>query len=390
MKQCFVAWTPYIRRPDSMRDFFGYELHFIAISFKYRLLKPFEYIVKMGLTLWLLARKRPDVVWIQLAPSLLLYIAFAYKWLLRRRCAIVADCHNSMLSGRWLRMPGALRLLNRCDRILVHNAKAAAQAEKAGIRKLKMEVLETRPAQIEEQEPQTEEQGPQTEVREPQIEEQGPRSGVREPQIEEQEPRTGVREPQTGEKRPRIEVREPEPVWADRRSPFVLHPCSFDPDEPIRSVFAAACMIPDIRFVITGNAARAQGVHRLEGIPANVTLAGFLPKAEFNRCLLRADLVLGLTTRDDIQLSVANEAVGFCRPMVISDTPLLKSLFYKGAVYVDSLRPESISSGCVRALADRRKLEEEVVQLKRERNQRWLEQAGKIRIHEARMQEGLF
>ena len=87
---------------------------------------------------------------------------------------------------------------------------------------------------------------------------------------------------------------------------------------------------------------------------------------------------MGLTTRDDIQLSVANEAVGARKPMVISDTKLLRDLFYRGAVFVNPTDATAIRDGCSLALAQKQVLVQEVAQLSEERNRRWLEQAQRI------------
>jgi glycosyltransferase involved in cell wall biosynthesis len=164
----------------------------------------------------------------------------------------------------------------------------------------------------------------------------------------------------------------------DFSRPWILSPCSFNRDEPIDVILAAARLVPEITFVLTGNAERAQGIHDLSDIPPNVKLPGFLPKAEFDSLLCSTDALLGLTTLDGIQLSVANEAVGAGKPMVISDTKLLKKLFYKGATYVDSLDPESLAQGCKEALSKKNELIQEVCELRNERNKRWHEQASKI------------
>lgn len=320
MKQVFVAWN-FMRRPESMQPHFGYELVVFSLASKRRFLRPLEYLIKGWQTLILFFRQRPQAIWIQIAPTPLLYITHFYKALFNRQVSIIADCHNSMFHAPWITFPGALTLLNRCNTVLVHNEWMKDQAIKLGVESDRLHILETRPAQLD---------------------------------------------PQT------IEVKDPFP------HPWILFPCSFDADEPIDVVLAAARLIPDVTFAVTGNTARAKGRHDLSNIPPNVKLLGFLPKSEFNGLLFGTDAVLGLTTLEGIQLSVANEAVGTGKPMVISNTDLLKKLFYKGAVYVDTLKAESIAQGCQAALSRKPEFTEEVFQLKEERNKRWLGQANKV------------
>src|SRR5690606_15699676 len=85
--------------------------------------------------------------------------------------------------------------------------------------------------------------------------------------------------------------------------PWVLLPCSFDTDEPIDVVAAAARLIPHIRIIITGNPVKYTGPQDLKRLPANVMLTGFLPKKDYNELLRSCDFVMGVTTRDDVQLS---------------------------------------------------------------------------------------
>lgn len=321
MKQLFIAWVTFIRRPDSMQDFFQYELCFVDVNYSKRIYKPIEYAVKTVKTWNLLRSKKPDILWIQLAPTLLLYIAVIYKYMFNKQLKIVADCHNSMMRPPWITMPFALRLLNRCDAVLVHNHVICDRALENGVKPERTILMETRPAKF-----QTDELLQET--------------------VEDKFPR-----------------------------PWVLFPCSFDRDEPIKEALEAAEFMPEVTLVITGHPHRAEGRHDLSRIPGNVRLAGFLPKKEFNRLLLECDLVMGLTTRNDTQLSVANEATGAEKPMVISDTPVLRSLFGKGAVYVKTTDSRSIADGWEEALRARDDLKVQVRQLNQERNEKWMKQA---------------
>jgi len=324
IKQLYIAWTRYIRRPTSMEKYFRYNLVFIPPVFEARLLRPINYLVNAGKSFWHCMRLRPEIIWVQLAPTILLYVVFLYKILLNPRVRIIADCHNSMFSPRWLRFPWALRLLNACDLVLVHNDVVMSTALKLNISPQRLHRLETRPAQID------------------------CRSIENSSQV------------------------------SPHQNPWVLYPCSFDRDEPVSSVLAAAKLIPSITVVISGDVSRASGIHNLEHLPPNVRLVGFVSRSEYDRLLCMADIVMGLTIRDDIQLSVANEAVGAGKPMVISDTKLLREIFYRGAIYVNPTDPDAIADSCQLALLKSGMLKAEVEQLCAERTRRWLGQAEEI------------
>jgi len=88
--------------------------------------------------------------------------------------------------------------------------------------------------------------------------------------------------------------------------------------------------------------------------------------------------VMGLTKLEGVQLSVANEAVGICKPMVLSDTKTLREIFSKGAIYVDSLKPISIAQGCREAVLRKAEMIQEVTNLRMSREKDWLNRASQI------------
>jgi hypothetical protein len=323
MKQLFIAWVPFQRRSISMQSHFGYELEFLSFAFKNRLLRPLEYILKAGKTLTLFLRQQPQTIWVQLPPTPILYLAHLYKVFFDRQVKIIADCHNATFRSPWISFPGTVALLNSCDIVLIHNDSVKEQAMANGVNCKDLYVLEDPPALVERVTTQNQELFPH---------------------------------------------------------PWILCPCSFNRDEPIEAVLDAARLTPEITFVLTGKTSRAKGIHDLSNIPPNVNLPGFLLESEFDSLLCNADVILGLTKLDNIQLSVANEAVGASKPMVLANTEILKKLFHKGVIYVDAFDPKSIAQGCREALLNKYKLTKEVSELILERKERWLAQASQVDI----------
>ena len=325
MKQLFIAWVPFQRRSVSMQAHFGYDLKFISLSFKKRFLRPFEYVVKAVKTLELLIAHQPEVLWLQLPPTVLLYLGCAYRALLKRDTIVIADCHNATFRKPWIALPGVVALLNSCALVLVHSEQVEQQAKALGISPTLVCLLEDPPSVIETSKA-----------------------------ISSENPQTSY------------------------THPLVLCPCSFNRDEPIEELIAAARLVPEVTFVITGKPSRAEGIHDLNNLPSNVVLSGFLALEEFDTLLVEANVVLGLTKLDGIQLSAAVEAVSTATPMVLSDTVLLKKLFYKGAVYVDSDVPESLAEGVRQAISIQEALGQDVADLKEERQLSWLAQTSKV------------
>lgn len=322
-RQLYIAWVPFQRRAVAMEAELGYELHHIGLSLKQRSLRPLEYVIKAWQTMVLLLRRRPEVLWIQMPPAPLLYLAFFYKQLFQQELTIIADCHNATFRRPWIQFPGVVSLFNRCQSIVVHNPDVEDQAIALGLEASRLAVLRDRTLRLDE-----------------------------------------------------VEL-SPEPIaYSD---PWVLVPCSFNADEPIAELLQAARLAPEITFVLTGNVNRAQGRHCLDEIPENLKLAGFVSESRFNALLAQANAIVGLTKLDGIQLSVANEALSYGQPMVLSNTKLLQSFFPKGAVYVDPLDAEAIALGCRRAIEFAAPLRQAVQELKQDVDEQWQQQALPIR-----------
>jgi hypothetical protein len=142
---------------------------------------------------------------------------------------------------------------------------------------------------------------------------------------------------------------------------FVLVPSSHASDEPLDVILDAAGVLSHITFVLTGRAASrtAESADRLP----NVILSGYLSTEEFSSALWSAGLVLCLTTRIDTMQRGAYEALGSLKPLVTSDTQVLRSFFGPAAIYADNNSP-SVCAAVSEALACREKLSDEMARLR--------------------------
>lgn len=319
-KNQFYAWVSFQRRPVSMLPYFGYELTFLKNSVQGKWFRPFDYIIKGIRTGYNLLKNKPEILWIQLPPTPLLSIALRYKRA-NKKSVLIVDCHNGTFWGKWKQYLKKDEL-NKCDIIIAHNSVIRDIAIELGVDKNKLMVLETKPAEKKS---------------------------------------TKTIPPKTSER------------------PQVLMPCSFNIDEPVEVVFDAARQVPDVDILISGPKERGVSLFDYNKKPDNVKLIGYLSSEDYETTFKQSDIVMGLTTEHHIQLSVANEATGFEVPMVISDTKLLRELFNKGAVYVETLNPASIASGIRDALENKDVLGQEVAILKKERIVRWEQMASAVK-----------
>ena len=315
----FVAWS-FMRRAESMRPVFEYRHVVMDYQLPRRWLRPAEYVLKCLATVGLILRDRPSEIWVQLAPTPLLYAGALGSRLLGGR-PLIADCHNSMLELPWIEHPFAKRILASCAAIIVHNEQVRAQAVAIGLPADRICVIEERPAL------------------------------------------------QIGWGGGSVDV---------GGAPTIVLPASFNADEPIGEVVDAARMLPDVSFVITGDFRRARGRHDLSDVPANVRLTGYLQKDAFDEVLRSADVLLGLTDRPDVQLSSAGEGIGAGCPMVLSDTPTLRDLYATGTVFIRENKAGAIATGVATALAERSRLRTELRKLADERMRRWSAQAESL------------
>lgn len=149
----------------------------------------------------------------------------------------------------------------------------------------------------------------------------------------------------------------------------VVFASSHDTDEPVREVFEAASMIPEVEIHVTGDASASRARYsRL--IAPNVHFTGYLPEPAYQSLLASADIIMALTTAPNTLLCCAYEAVSLAKPFIISDQEVLTRYFYKGRVVSDNT-PEGIADAITHALGEAKRLSRESRELRSELRQAW-------------------
>jgi glycosyltransferase involved in cell wall biosynthesis len=163
----------------------------------------------------------------------------------------------------------------------------------------------------------------------------------------------------------------------------VVYVTSFDRDEPIDVMFEAARRLPNIRFFMTG---RPTTPDRLQGLtpPPNLTMTGFLDTATFGRLLRNAGAIVALTTDDHTMQRGAWEAIYQGVPVIVSDFPLLREEFDRGAIHVRNT-PEALVDAVVRMSAHRDEYRRGALDLMARKEERWaIRKAALLAILNAR------
>jgi glycosyltransferase involved in cell wall biosynthesis len=151
---------------------------------------------------------------------------------------------------------------------------------------------------------------------------------------------------------------------------------TFRPDEPIAAIMTAAATMPDIRFAVSGDAARFHqaGIR----LPKNVRLTGFLPDQAYWELLAQAAVVCDLTLKPDCLVCGAYEALAVGTPMVLSDNPATRRIFGPAAILTGS-EPDRIADALRKALEQRETLAANARGLRASFQESWRAQSAAAR-----------
>ncbi|MBW4933407.1 glycosyltransferase family protein [Marinobacter sp. F4206] len=132
---------------------------------------------------------------------------------------------------------------------------------------------------------------------------------------------------------PSLEMSKDTAVLDPQRKLKALCITSWSDDEPYREILEAASAFPDdIEFFFSGNYKKIG--HLLpDAIPENVNLLGFVDERSFHDHLFSADFCIDMTKRSDCMVCGAYESISAEKPIILSDTPVQRRYFSKGALF---------------------------------------------------------
>jgi glycosyltransferase involved in cell wall biosynthesis len=316
LKGLFIVWGAFqgSRRSDQITKRLGIDLEYVYFTTKQGLLyAPFKYVYQAIATLVLLARRRPDVVFIQNPPTFAPFFVYLYSLVFGKE--FIIDTHTgALIYPQWQWTLPLQRFLSRhALTTILTNEHLAREVASWGANSF---VLEDPPMTFE----------------------------------------------------------IPRPMTLKESTLNVVMVSVAYPDEPVAEMVEVACNLPDMDFYITGdftNSTYFQDVVR--SAPSNVHFTGFL-REDYFALLGAVDVIVCLTTDDHTFLSGANEALWVGKPLITSDWPVLGSYFNKGAIHVDNT-VNSIQQGLLEMKEGYSDFQASILALQEERRREWYEKA---------------
>jgi glycosyltransferase involved in cell wall biosynthesis len=139
---------------------------------------------------------------------------------------------------------------------------------------------------------------------------------------------------------------------------------TFSGDEPIAEVFAAARLLPQVTFYLTGDPKRGAPALLVQK-PDNVVLTGFLQGGDYSGLLKNVHALAVLTNESHAINCGIYEALAMAKPTIVSDWPGLRHYFSHGLVFVNNT-PEAIAAGINKMLNEQAILTNEVIAMRSE------------------------
>ncbi len=303
----YIAWVPFQRRAQSLGTSFDLDVRYYHFNWAEngKVSRLFSWFGKSIATFLDLLKYKPEYVFIQLAPTPLLYITALYCSV--TRCCYISDCHNTMLyDAHNIHWPFAKLLLRRSHLLLVHNEDVKEHADKFDI--------------------------PSVILRDPLPEMAVPNN-----------------------------IAEVGGIRLSEET-YIIVPCSMAEDEPLDELFSAIEMVPEVLFVVTWFHNRLPDDLRSRA-PENLRFTGFLEEPDFNALYAKANAAVVLTTREGTQPSGASEAISLGIPLVVSDIRTTRRLYKDKPVFTNN-DAASIASSVKIALSDYDKWSNRISDLK--------------------------
>lgn len=318
MKTKYVSWTRFDRRSEILAQHLGTDAAFFMRGKKGKILQvPMRYVGQAKDTWQMLMRERPDVVLIQCPPVFAVFTVMRYAQSTGARYVIDAGT-GAFLSPKWRWSSPLLRVVARgALTTLVTNDHLKSVVEGWGAR---ADILAYTPGAYPASEPYL--------------------------------------------------------FTGDEQQFHVVVVSTFEIDEPLDVVFQAARQLPGVSFYITGNPQHAPA-GRLAHMPENCHLTGYLPYVQYVGLLRSCDVVMDLTTRDHTLLMGAFEAVSLGMPLIVSDWPILRSYFGKGALCIPNTA-QGICEGVLRAQREQGAMKRDIQLLREDLQDDWRVRFGNL------------
>ena len=270
--KCIISWGRHIYRSDSL----AVKLHFeknVYIFFARKLYifeKPLRYIYSFLYTLAFVFTKRPHLIILVGPPTLIFYCTIPVKFFLQNT-KVYLDLHNGVLRREWKYLPFLKYAVKKADYVICHNKNIKPKIDLNFV--IDSYVLS-------------------------------------DPLM------------------PNCQNFEIDKTRYSAKVLNIIVPCSFSDDEPTEYLCELAHSLyelDDVLIKVTGNYHKKKHLFKTE-INKDV-FTGYLTKSAYTKLLKKSDIVLCLTSDDDIQMAAVNEAISYCKVFFHSGTKTLTEMY---------------------------------------------------------------
>lgn len=144
----------------------------------------------------------------------------------------------------------------------------------------------------------------------------------------------------------------------------------FANDDDWPTVFAAAALLPEATFFITGDAPSSLKKTIKKNLPANVYLTGYLPHKEFMKLMWRCRVILSFTLREDTVLWSIREIMVLGKPFITTDSEVLRHYFGEVALFAKS-DPKQLKEKIIIAMKDENQIKDKIKTFLERDRDRW-------------------
>ena len=342
-----ICWLTHEVRTASYARYLGatlYNIHYL--SNRHPIYAPVKYIPQCLKTWSVLFKQQPDLIYVMNPPVFAALSVYCYAWF--SRMPFIMDTHTPSLYGRrwgWS-VPLQRFLAKRALINIIDQERFYKLFEGWGASSV---ILERPPLMLNMREDEevavTVQEGLSSKVL-------GNRWAEGHPTLHENN-----------------QVHNRMPV-SSTPSPFLVAVIgTFANDEPVEIVVETAAALPNVRFSILGDRAKAPS-RLIHNSPGNVSYPGYLMDAAYWDHLQSANAVMALTTFPHSLLGGAQEGMALGKPLILSRQPALTDYFTQGAIFIDHT-VESIMAAVLACQSNQIRLSEESAELAVAKRIRW-------------------
>ena len=157
----------------------------------------------------------------------------------------------------------------------------------------------------------------------------------------------------------------------------ICYICTFADDEPYMELIKAVSELKDVQVFITGN---YESVKLNPDDYKHVAFTGFISTEVYRSLLSNVNAVITLTKRENTMQRAGSEAVSAGKPLITSDTEMLRNYFTKGTVFVDNT-PQGIVEGIIKLKNNYHLYSSEILQFQKNRRTNFTNKLEEVKKH---------